>query len=160
MSDENTDLRWTGKGWTAEVVENEDGGGWALAMTRDGHDEPTLVAPWVMGRNKKDPKPLNKLDFDTQVKAARDFLTRREQQRRTAYRVSRKVVGEDGQWVQVIFDVIPDEIEPEGELVALNREGEELARVSCPPGLKLTRELALEWVNEGFNPIREEGSDW
>ncbi len=159
MSSENTSMRWSDKGWTAEVVPNVNGGGWALAMTRDGHDEPTLVVPWVMGRNKKDPKPLNKMDFTTQLKAARDFLSRRQQQRSQGHQVRRDVVGENGEWVRVIFDVVPDEYDPEGELVALNRAKEELARVSCPLSFKLTREAALEWVNSGFEPVQG-GSSW
>lgn len=158
--DIHTPTLWTGRGWTAEVVRNEDGGGWALAMTRDDHDEPILVVPWVMGRNKKDPKPLNKADFGTQLKAAKDFLMRREQQRRWAHRVSRDVVCDDGERVRVVFDVIPDETEPQGELVALDTLGEEIARVGCPPGLKLTREVARQWVEGGFSPIYEGGSDW
>ena len=159
MSQDNSNTYWRGNGWTAEVVENEDGGGWALAMTRDGEDIPTLVAPWVMGRNKKDPKPLNRLDFTSQVKAANDFLSRSEQQRRLAYRVSRDVESSDGQWVRVIYDVIPDEFDPEAELVGLNRANEEIGRASCPLGYKLTREAAEAWVNEGFQTIREE-QDW
>ena len=155
MSNENTDMCWSGGGWTAEVVQSEDGGGWALAMTHDSHDEPTMVVPWVMGRNKKDPKPLNKLDYAAAVKAAQDFLNRHEQQRRMAHRVSFDVVGDDGGWVRVVFDIIPDEYETEGELVGFSRAGDELARVSCPTSLKLTREVALKWVNEGFNPIYE-----
>ncbi|MEL6179722.1 MAG: hypothetical protein AAFS10_12255 [Myxococcota bacterium] len=160
MSDANTSTHWTGRGWTADVVDNEDGGGWALAMTPDGYDEPVLVVPWVMGRNKKDPKPLNQADFNTQVKAAQDFLTRREQQLRTAHRVSHDVVGEQGEWVRVIFDIIPDEIEPEGQLVGLSREGEEVARVSCPPSFKLTRDAARQWVTNGMGPVFEEHSAW
>lgn len=153
MSQENTDTRWSGKGWTAQVVENVNGGGWALAMTHESHDEPMMVVPWVMGRNKRDPKPLNTLDFASAVKAANDFKSRHEQQRRKAHRVSYDVTGDDETWVRVVFDIIPDEYEPEGELVGLSRAGEELARVSCPAHLKLTRALALDWVNGGFNPI-------
>ena len=155
MSKENNDMHWSGHGWTADVVDNEDGGGWALAMTHDSHDEPMMVVPWVMGRNKKDPKPLNKADFRIALKAAQDFKSRHEQQHRMAHRVSFDVVSEEAGWVRVVFNVIPDEYEPEGELVGLSRAGEELARVSCPVSFKLTSEVALEWVDQGFNPIYE-----
>ncbi len=160
MSMENSATYWSGKGWTAQVVPNEDGGGWALSMTRDGNTEPTLVVPWVMGRNKKDPKPLNKSDFVTQVKAAQDFLTRRQTQRRAANRTSKDVVGDNGEWVRVIFEIIPDEFEPEAQLIALDRAKEELARVSCPLSLKLTREVALAWVNNDFELSDEGGGHW
>ncbi len=160
MSEEQIVMRWAESGWTAEIVENDDGGGWAVSMTRDGHSKPTLVVPWVMGRNKKDPKPLNKADFVAQLKAAEDFLTRAQKQNRSAHRVSRDVVGADGERLRVIFDITPDEFEPEGELVATNRANEELARVSCPVNFNLTREVAQAWVDGGFQPIREGGSDW
>jgi hypothetical protein len=152
-------MRWSGRGWTAEVVDNEDGGGWALAMTRDGDREPTLVVPWVMGRNKKDPKPLNQQDFVTQVKAAQDFSDRREKQRK-AHQISFGVTSEDGQWVRVVCEITPDEYEPEAHLVALDRAKEELARVSCPLNLKLTRAVAQAWVNGGFQPMDDLGPSW
>lgn len=138
---------------------NEDGGGWALAMTRDGHDEPVLVVPWVMGRNKKDPKPLNKADFATQVKAAQDFLTRREWQIRRASQQSVDVTAASGERVRVVFDVIPDEWEPEGELVAWSAAKTELGRASCPATLKLTPSVALDWVDGGFEAVRNDGDE-
>ena len=50
---------WQDKGWTAQVIKNEDDDGWAVAMYKQGHDEPALVGPWTMGRDKKNPKPLD-----------------------------------------------------------------------------------------------------
>ena len=160
MSDKDLKTSWSDKGWTADVVLNEDGGGWALAMTMDGHDEPVLVVPWVMGRNKKDPKPLNAADFATQLKAAQDFVTRREQQLRRAHRRSVYVADATGARVQVVFDVTPDEFEPEGVLVASSELGEELGRVSCAPGLKLTEALAQRWVDGGFEAVYDGGVAW
>ncbi|MCP4870151.1 MAG: hypothetical protein GY898_15695 [Proteobacteria bacterium] len=159
MTATNLPTRWSDKGWTAEVVLNEDGGGWAVAMTKDGHDEPILVVPWVMGRNKKDPKPLNSADFATQLKAAQDYLTRRENQIRQAYRKIVHVNSADGDRVKVVFDVIPDEFEPEGELVAWSGGRHELGRASCPASLKLTRTVAQDWVDGGFEAVHG-GDDW
>ncbi|MCP4808533.1 MAG: hypothetical protein GY913_18955 [Proteobacteria bacterium] len=144
---------WRGMGWTAEIVDNEDGGGWALAMTPDGRDEPVLIVPWTMGRNKKDPKPLNKADFRTQVKAASDVLRRSAQQIRRAHRVSLDVNVASGERVRVVFDVIPDEVEPEGELVCSSLAGVELGRASCPAHLKLTRARAIAWVDGGCRTV-------
>ncbi len=141
---------WHDLGWNAEVVLDEDGGGWALSMTRDGDDEPVLVVPWVMGRNKKDPKPLNDSDFRTQVKAAQDFLTRSEYQRRTAFRRSYRVDGGDRGIVVVVFDVIPDDIDPVGLLTAEDLYGAELARFEVPPQFQLSRTRAAAWVASGF----------
>lgn len=149
----NEDRTWRDQGWTAQIVDNEDGGGWALSMTRDGDDEPVLIVPWTMGRNKKDPKPLNKSDFRTQLKAARDVLRRSEHQIRAAHRVSLDVTVLSGERVRVVFDLIPDEVEPEGELVASSLAGVELGRASCPAGWRLTRERAAAWVDAGFPTI-------
>ena len=119
-------------------------------MTRDGDDEPVMVVPWIMGRNKKDPKPLNALDFRTQLKAARDFLRRRENQRRAAHRKSFTVYTPEDASIHVVFDIIPDEFEPEGVLTATDDLGEELARYTVPPDFGLTRRKAQEWVAAGL----------
>ena len=71
---------WKGRGWTAQVIENEDGGGWAVTMTRDGDTEPAYMGPWTMGRNKIDPKPLSLHAFNTWVKSATEFLARAQYQ--------------------------------------------------------------------------------
>ena len=157
---QNTELRWSDLGWTAEIVEDEDGGGWALAMTVDGTEDHVIVVPWVMGRNKKDPKPLNESDFRTQVKAANDFLTRTQNQLRRAHRVSVDLADLDGDYVRVVFDMVFDpaggEEEPEGLLVATDRNGEELARETVPAGLKLTRGIAQRWVHAGYGSLDDE----
>ena len=47
--------QWSDGRWTAQVIKNEDDDGWAVAMTLQGEDEPALVGPWTMGRDKKNP---------------------------------------------------------------------------------------------------------
>ena len=69
---------WTGDGWTARVLKNEDDDGWAVAMIKDGEPEPALVGPWTMGRDKKNPKPLDNTAFSTLVKTASEFVRRHE----------------------------------------------------------------------------------
>ena len=71
---------WRDNGWTAQVMKNEDDDGWAVAMTLQGEDEPALVGPWTMGRDKKNPKPLDVAAFHTLVKTASEVLRRHEQQ--------------------------------------------------------------------------------
>ena len=73
---------WMSNGWTARVIKNEDDDGWAVEMTRDGESEPALVGPWTMGRDKKNPKPLDNNAFSTLVKTATEVLQRHAQQRR------------------------------------------------------------------------------
>src|SRR5215212_5810529 len=74
------DRRWRDNGWTARVVKNEDDEGWAVEMIKDGEPEPALVGPWTMGRDKKNPKPLDGAAFQTLVKTASEFVRRHEQQ--------------------------------------------------------------------------------
>ena len=50
---------WRDDGWTARVIKNNDDDGWAVEMTRQGEAEPALTGPWTMGRDKKNPKPLD-----------------------------------------------------------------------------------------------------
>jgi hypothetical protein len=51
------------------VIKNDDG--WAVAMTPDGGQvEPALVGPWTMGRDKKNPKPLDSSAFNTLANAS------------------------------------------------------------------------------------------
>jgi hypothetical protein len=61
---------WRDDGWTARVIKNEDDDGWAVEMTLVGESEPALIGPWTMGRDKKNPKPLDAPAFHTLVKTA------------------------------------------------------------------------------------------
>ena len=56
---------WADNGWTARVIKNEDDDGWAVAMYKGREPEPALVGPWTMGRDKKNPKPLDTNAFNT-----------------------------------------------------------------------------------------------
>ena len=92
--------RWRDKGWTAQVIKNEDDEGWAVAMYLDGQSEPALVGPWTMGRDKKNPKPLDTAAFNTLVKTASEFIRRAEQQRHAE--LNRSVtVDVDGRRIRV-----------------------------------------------------------
>src|SRR5207248_727187 len=71
---------WRDDGWTARVIKNEDDDGWAVEMTLAGESEPALIGPWTMGRDKKNPKPLDAPAFHTLVKTASEVLRRHEQQ--------------------------------------------------------------------------------
>lgn len=149
-------LRWHDKGWLAEIVDNEDGGGWALSMTRDGDDDPVLIVPWVMGRNKVDPKPLNAEDFKTQVKAAEDFVRRFQQQQRAAHRRSYRVHDASGNDVVVAYDIEFGEYEPQGILTATDALGEQRARQHLPVGFQLTRATARSWAQAGFPDLGDD----
>ena len=70
---------WRDNGWTARVIKNEDDEGWAVEMLLQGQEEPALVGPWTMGRDKKNPKPLDTNAFNTLVKTASEVVRRHEQ---------------------------------------------------------------------------------
>jgi hypothetical protein len=141
---------WMGDGWTAKVVKNEDDDGWAVAMIKDGEPEPALVGPWTMGRDKKNPKPLDANAFSTLVKTASEFVRRHEQQLHAILHQSITVTAAGGARVDVTLDIVPDEDEPYALLAAHDDTGEALAQVRVSAGFKLTRASASRWVDDGF----------
>src|SRR3954463_11052788 len=96
---------WHADGWTARVIKNEDDDGWAVEMTRDGDPEPALVGPWTMGRDKKNPKPLDTTAFHTLVKTANEVPQRHAHQRRAMLHKSVTVTVEEGVRIRVDLDV-------------------------------------------------------
>jgi hypothetical protein len=144
------DRQWQADGWTALVIKNEDDDGWAVAMTKDGASEPALVGPWTMGRNKKDPKPLDKTAFNTLVKTASEFVGRQEQQRYAALNKS-LVVTAKSQRVKVTLSITPDDDNPSAVLIAHDEMNKELARMRVDSGFKLSRTSAERWVENDFS---------
>jgi hypothetical protein len=140
---------WCDDGWTARVLKNEEDEGWAVAMTADGAREPALVGPWTMGRNKKDPKPLDGFAFSTLVKTATEFVGRQQQQQRAALHKNFTIDTENGR-VTVAHDIVPDDDNPRAKLSAVNDLGELLAEVNVSPAFKLTRASAADWVAQSF----------
>lgn len=144
---------WRDKGWTARVIKNEDGDGWAVEMIRDGSAEPALVGPWTMGRNKVDPKPLDATAHQTLVKTASEVIRRHEQQLHA--QLNKQVtIDVDDDVVNVALAITPDEYEPFGTLTAANQFGDVLATVKVRPDFRLTRDSAARWAADGFGKIR------
>jgi hypothetical protein len=144
---------WRDNGWTASVIKNEDDDGWAVAMTPDGQVEPALVGPWTMGRDKKNPKPLDTSAFNTLVKTAAEFVRRHEQQLRATLH-HEVVIDHEGDRVSVTLDIQPDDEHPTARLCATDVNGEVLGQASVPPGFKLTRASAGTWADTGFDAHR------
>jgi len=140
---------WRDNGWTAQVIKNDDDDGWAVAMIREGASEPALVGPWTMGRDKKNPKPLDGAAFITLVKTAREFVRRSEQQLHATLHQSMVVTAQSGR-VTVSLDIVPDEDNPYARLSAVDDCGESLAEVRVEPAFKLNRSSAVAWVDGGF----------
>lgn len=140
---------WRDDGWMARVIKNEDGDGWAVEMTKDGEAEPALVGPWTMGRDKKNPKPLDSPAFYTLVKTASEVLRRHEQQLHALLHKSLKVTSESGQ-LNIKLDIVPDEDDPYAMLSAYDELGEQLAQIRVAPNFKLTMRSATEWIASDF----------
>jgi len=143
--------RWRDNGWTACVIKNEDDDGWAVAMTPLGQVEPALVGPWTMGRDKKNPKPLDSAAFNTLVKTAAEFVRRHEQQLHAALHQQIEITHGAGR-CSVSLDIESDDENPSAMLRALNAAGELLAQVRVAPSFKLTRGSASAWAEPGFSP--------
>ena len=142
---------WQGDGWTARVIKNESDEGWAVEMIKDGEAEPALVAPWTMGRDKKNPKPLDTNAFSTWVKTASEVLRRHEQQLHAMLhkRVTVDSPSGDGE-LPVTLDIVPSEDDPYALLTAFDALGEQLAQVKVAPNFKLGKANATAWVEDGF----------
>ena len=140
---------WVDNGWTARVIKNEDDDGWAVAMTRDGEREPALVGPWTMGRDKKNPKPLDVNAFNTLVKTAAEVIRRHEQAVHAAMHKQFQIATDSGR-VLVTLDIVPDEFDPHALLAAQDEFGEPLAQVKVRPDFKLTMASATAWVEAEY----------
>ena len=140
---------WQNEQWTAQVIKNEDDDGWAVAMYKVGESEPALVVPWTMGRDKKNPKPLDVSAFNTLVKTASEFVRRSEQQLHAQLNQSVVVNGKDSR-VTVLLRIVPDEDNPYAMLSAQDEGGDELAEVKVDAGFKLNRQTAQAWVDAEF----------
>lgn len=141
--------RWSGDGWTAQVIKNDDDDGWAVAMTAEGAAEPALVGPWTMGRDKKNPKPLDQSAFLTLVKTAREFVRRSEQQLHATLHQS-IAVAVGAARITVYLDIEPDDDNPSATLSAKDEGDDLLVTVRVSPGFKLTRSSAVAWAESGY----------
>ncbi len=131
------------------IIKNEDDDGWAVAMTRDGEAEPALVGPWTMGRDKRNPKPLDNSAFITLVKTASEFVRRREQQLHASLHQA-ILVSTNAARINVALDIIPDDDDPYALLSAHDENGERLAQLRVAPSFKLNRATAAAWVESHY----------
>lgn len=144
---------WRDDGWTARVIKNIDDEGWAVEMIKDGEPEPALVGPWTMGRDKKNPKPLDANAFHTLVKTASEVLMRHEQHQHAMLHKS-VTVSARGRRVTVNLDIEADEDDPSALLSATDENGEPLAQVRVAANFILSRTSAEKWVENEFKAPR------
>lgn len=144
---------WRDAGWTARVVKNEDDDGWAVEMTKDGEPEAALVGPWTMGRDKKNPKPLDATAFSTLVKTAHEVRRRHEQQLHA--RLHKKVIVSSGDGEIVVTLDIVDDGDSASALLAARPALEPdvsppLAEVRVDASFNLTVASARAWIDGGY----------
>ena len=144
---------WSDELWTARVIKNEDDDGWAVSMTRHGDPEPALVGPWTMGRDKKNPKPLDAPAFHTLVKTASEVLRRHEQQLHAQLN-KQLSIGAGSERIRVSLQIVPDEDNPHAFLRAHDESGSELAALRVKPDFKLSAASAEAWVEGGYQKPR------
>ena len=140
---------WAQKGWTARVVKNEDDDGWAVEMTPDGQAEPALIGPWTMGRDKKNPKPLDTNAFNTLVKTASEVVRRHEQHLEATLH-KKLTVTNNNQQIIVALDIVLDEDDPHALLSASDLDGTELAQIKVKPDFKLNSNSAHSWIDSEY----------
>ncbi len=140
---------WRKNGWTARVIKNEDDDGWAVEIRKDGLSEPALISPWVMGRDKKNPKPFDGPAFATFVKTASEVLDRSARQRDAAMKKTLAIAW-GGRWFNVTLELVPDEYEPHAVLCAVDDAGQTVAKHRVSPNHKFSRDSANAWVQAGF----------
>jgi hypothetical protein len=145
---------WQGNGWTARVIKNEDDDGWAVAMIKDGEPEPALVGPWTMGRDKKNPKPLDTSAFHTLVKTANEVIRRHEQQRHAMLHRNLYIMTDEYGELKVTLDIVPDEEHPYAILSAFDSSKERVAQVRVDAGFKLSPSSAQTWIENEFRAPR------
>ncbi|MEO5733666.1 MAG: hypothetical protein ABIN96_12650 [Rubrivivax sp.] len=140
---------WRDNGWTARVIKNPDDEGWAVEMTLHGQSEPALVGPWTMGRDKKNPKPLDTAAFNTLVKTAAEVVRRHEQQLQAT--LHREVLlQQEGEVLRITLDIVPDEDDPHALLAAHDSAGDALAKVRVAASFRLDSRSAAAWVASGY----------
>lgn len=140
---------WRNNGWTARVIKNEDDEGWAVEMIKDGESEPALVGPWTMGRDKKNPKPLDVSAFQTLIKTASEVLRRHEHQLHAQLHRKLTVDRENGP-ILISLDIVPDEDDPYATLSAEDADGAQLASVRVGPSFALDAASAGAWIDDEF----------
>ena len=141
---------WRRTGWIARVIKNEDDDGWAVEMTRIGDSEPALVGPWTMGRDKKNPKPLDQSAFTTLIKTASEVLRRHEQAARARLHKDLVYTADDGRRVRIALDIAPDDDDPHAILAAVDdATGEPIRTGRVSAGFKLNATTAQRFVRTG-----------
>ena len=102
-----------------------------------------------MGRDKKNPTPLDAPAFYTWVKTAAEVVRRHEQQLHAQlHKVLRVGVGTEA--LLINLDITPDDDAPYAVLTATDMQGEPRAQVRVAASFKLSQASARDWVAQDF----------
>ena len=141
---------WRRDGWTARVIKNEDDDGWAVEMTRAGDAEPALVGPWTMGRDKKNPKPLDQSAFTTLVKTAAEVIRRHEHAATALLHKAFSYVDKEGRRIRASLDIAPDEDDPHAILHCVDDvTNESIRKGRVQPRFKLSATTLDRFIATG-----------
>jgi hypothetical protein len=102
-----------------------------------------------MGRDKKNPKPLDANAFSVLVKTAYE-VRRRHEQALHAMLHKTVTVEYQGDRCKVSLQIIPDEYEPHAFLRAFDPLDDLLAEVRVEANFKLTNQSAERWIANDF----------
>jgi len=106
-----------------------------------------------MGRDKKNPKPLDVNAFNTLIKTASEVIRRHEQHMHAILHKNLYIFTEQGE-LKVTLDIVPDDDDPYAMLAATDEMGEQVARVRVAPTFKLSPSSAQAWVENDFRAPR------
>ena len=119
-------------------------------MPRIGDSDPALVGPWTMGRDKRNPKPLDAGAFATLVKTASEVLRRHEQAARERLHKTLSFTTDDGRRVRADLDLVADDDDPHAILALIDQATDErLGGGRVPPTFKLTAATAQRFLAAG-----------
>lgn len=150
-TEETTDPRlWKKAGWVARVIKNDSDEGWAVSMTRVGEDEPSLVSPWTMGRDKVNPKPLDSTGFATLLKGANDVVRRHEHALHARLHRSINCHSETHQRLRADLDLQQDEDDPHAILTVVDEAtGETIRQGRVEAATKLSEASVQRFLRTG-----------
>jgi hypothetical protein len=102
-----------------------------------------------MGRDKKNPKPLDVNAFNTLVKTATEVVRRHEQHLHAIHH-KKLMITVAHQQIQVSLDIVADEDDPHALLSAEDLDGEQIAQVKVSAGFKLNTTSAYAWAENDY----------
>ena len=122
----------------------------AVEVTKQGESDPVLVTHWTMGRDKKNPKPMDHSSFATIVKTATEILLRHEQSARARLHKSISFTDGEGRAIRFDVDIVPDDDDPHAIAAAYDEATNELIRSGrVSPTFKPSAQTAARFIRSG-----------